>query len=84
MSLTHYTGIISAKTFQKMYNDLANSPDKRPIASTILPFLGANGFSTTDNTDGQPLVYGWIFYEQLKPSQETPKEPEKKKVMMEM
>ena len=49
-----YLGQVSGTEFEKAYNELANSEDKRPIASTIIPAF----------TQGsKPVFEAWIFYE---------------------
>ena len=45
-----YLGCITQEKFEELYNEMSNSKDKLPVASTIHPF---------DNT----RVNAWIFYE---------------------
>lgn len=64
--LVKYLGIVTGEQFEELYNEMTNSDDKLPVASTILPL----GFK-----DGVQKVQAWIFYEVI------PKEepvPEKK------
>ena len=72
LHLIKYTGIVTAEQFAKLYEEIANSPDKVPVASTPLPFLNTDGSTMYKLIDGidHPLVYGYIFYEIIETKQE--------------
>ena len=83
LHLIKYTGIVTAEQFAKLYEEIANSPDKVPVASTPLPFLNTDGSTMYKLIDGidHPLVYGYIFYEMQAPESKT-EQPKKKLTMM--
>ena len=45
-----YLGIVNGEEFERLYNEMSNSSDKLPVASTLLM-----------NTDDS--AQAWIFYE---------------------
>lgn len=47
-----YLGVLTGKEFEQKYMEISNSPDKVPVASTLLPVGG----------DSQKVM-AWIFYE---------------------
>ena len=65
-----YLGLVTGEVFEKRYNQMSESDDKIPIASTIIR-----------HENDMKLVEAWIFYEQL----EIPvNKPIKKKLRMEL
>lgn len=69
---TKYLGIVTGEEFEQAYNDMSDSPDKLPIASTILPV-----HTIPLNEDAKPLAQAWIFYQ-------TKKEEEEKKMRLDL
>ena len=61
-----YLGVITGKEFEKVYQEMSNSPDKLPLASTIIPLTDSNGCTLFQDADSQePVIQAWIFYETI-------------------
>lgn len=91
-----YCGIITGKKFEEIYQEISNSINKLPVASTILPITGHAGariYSTRQEQPNpneppitvedmdSPLIEAWIYYEV--PAAQI-KEPEKAKIKLDL
>jgi len=75
LGLVEYLGPVTGKEFQDKYNEMSNSEDKQPIASTILPVL---------DKEGSTKIFDcWIFYK-MKDTGQTKLTEEPKKLKMEL
>lgn len=81
LPLTKYLGIVTGRQFEKEYNDMANSVDMLPVASTLIPVTEAQGGSLyADDSEGhkgtEPLLQAWIFYQMKTQPQQQIQQPQ--------
>ena len=72
-----YLGIITGKEFEEAYNEMSASPDKTPVASTVLP-VRSNVQSSVIGTK----IQAWIFYKVREPQGSS--KPKKRTLKMEL